>query len=62
MSQAIIGNARQVFLAADSSKFGRNAVVRLGSITLVDRVFTDAQPSLAISRLLAENKVQLDLV
>ncbi|OHC44212.1 MAG: DeoR family transcriptional regulator [Pseudomonadales bacterium RIFCSPLOWO2_02_FULL_63_210] len=62
VSQAIIDNARQVFLAADSSKFGRNAVVRLGSITLVDRVFTDAQPSMAISRLLAENKVQLDLV
>ncbi|MHA6492890.1 DeoR/GlpR family DNA-binding transcription regulator [Pseudomonas borbori] len=62
VSQAIIDNARQVFLAADSSKFGRNAVVRLGAITSVDRVFTDAQPSPAISRLLAENKVLLDVV
>jgi DeoR family glycerol-3-phosphate regulon repressor len=61
VSQAIIENARQVFLAADSSKFGRNAVVRLGSITLVDRVFTDAQPSAAIAQLLAQNKVHLDL-
>lgn len=62
VSQAIIDNARQVFLAADSSKFGRNAVVRLGSITLVDRLFTDHQPSLALTRLLAEHKVHLDKV
>ena len=62
VSQAIISNARQVFLAVDSSKFGRNAVVRLGSIALVDRLFTDAAPSIAVNRLLAEHKVQLDLV
>ncbi|BAN50066.1 DeoR/GlpR family DNA-binding transcription regulator [Metapseudomonas resinovorans] len=62
VSQAIIENARQVFLAADSSKFGRNAVVRLGSIALVDRLFTDHQPSPALARLLAEHKVQLEAV
>ncbi|MGE8497634.1 MAG: DeoR/GlpR family DNA-binding transcription regulator [Pseudomonas sp.] len=62
VSQAIIDNARQVFLAADSSKFGRNAVVRLGSITLVNHIFTDAAPSPAIARLLAEHKIHLDLV
>ncbi|MEX6500988.1 DeoR/GlpR family DNA-binding transcription regulator [Pseudomonas zhanjiangensis] len=62
VSQAIISNARQVYLAADSSKFGRNAVVRLGPITLVDRVFTDAPPGAAISRLLNENEIQLELV
>ncbi|GLZ84709.1 glycerol-3-phosphate regulon repressor [Metapseudomonas resinovorans] len=62
VSQAIIENARQVFLAADSSKFGRNAVVRLGAISLVDRLFTDHQPSPALTRLLAEHKVHLDRV
>ena len=61
VSQAIIDNARQVFLAADSSKFGRNAVVRLGPISLVDKVFTDHAPSAAISRLLHEQKIQLEL-
>ena len=61
VSQAIIDNARQVFLAADSSKFGRNAVVRLGPINLVDKVFTDHAPSAAISRLLHEQKIQLEL-
>ncbi|WP_375737905.1 DeoR/GlpR family DNA-binding transcription regulator [Pseudomonas boanensis] len=62
VSQAIIDNARQVFLAADSSKFGRNAVVRLGPISLVDRLFTDHQPSPALARLMAENKVQFERV
>lgn len=61
VSQAIIDNARQVFLAADSSKFGRNAVVRLGPISLVDKVFSDHAPSAAISRLLHEQKIQLEL-
>ena len=32
VAQAIIANSRQVFLAADHSKFGRNALVRLGSL------------------------------
>ncbi|WP_439889239.1 DeoR/GlpR family DNA-binding transcription regulator [Pseudomonas sp. MBLB4123] len=62
VTQSIMANARQVLLAADSSKFGRNAVVRLGSITLVDRVFTDAPPSAAIGRLLAEHQIRLELV
>ena len=62
VSQAIIDNARQVFLAADSSKFGRNAVVRLGPISLVNRVISDSPPSAAIARLMAQHKVHLDLV
>jgi len=62
VSQAIIDNARQVLLAADSSKFGRNAVVRLGSLNLVDQVFTDAPPPANIARLLSEQKIQLHIV
>lgn len=62
VSQAIIDNARQVLLAVDSSKFGRNAVVRLGSLNLIDQVFTDAPPPAAIVRLLHEQKIQLHLV
>ncbi|MFW2161908.1 DeoR family transcriptional regulator [Acinetobacter beijerinckii] len=45
VSQEIISSARQVFLAADSSKFGRNAMIRLGSLKQVDCIFTDQQPS-----------------
>ena len=32
VAQAIIANSRQVFLAADHTKFGRNALVRLGQL------------------------------
>lgn len=44
VSQEILSSARQVFLAADSSKFGRNAMIRLGSLKQVDCIFTDQQP------------------
>ena len=62
VSQTIIDNARQVFLAADSSEFGRNAVVRLGSLSLVDRVFTDHAPPAAIAQQLQQQKIRLDIV
>ena len=62
VSQTIIDNARQVFLAVDSSKFGRNAVVRLGSLSLVDRVFTDHAPPAAIAQQLQQQKIRLDIV
>lgn len=44
-ARAIIDNSRKVFLAADHTKFGRNAMVRLGSIDEMDALFTDRQPS-----------------
>lgn len=62
VSQAIIDNARQVWLAADSSKFGRNAVVRLGPLSVVDALFTDAAPSKTISQQLKQHKITLHLV
>ena len=45
VSQEILSSARQVYLAADSSKFGRNAMIRLGSLKQVDSIFTDQQPN-----------------
>lgn len=61
VAQSIIQNSRSVFLAADSSKFGRNAMVRLGSITQVDRLFTDIPPPEPILKTLAEHEVELTL-
>ncbi|MBJ7539225.1 DeoR/GlpR family transcriptional regulator [Marinomonas transparens] len=61
VAQSIISNSRTVFLAADSGKFGRNAVVRLGNITQVDRLFTDEQPPKDITNLMKEHKVRLEL-
>ena len=62
VSQAIIANARQVILAADSSKFGRNAMVRLGPITLIDCLVTDQPPVPELAQLLAQNKIRLEVV
>lgn len=61
VAQSIINNSRSVFLAADSAKFGRNAVVRLGSLSQVDRLFTDCQPPESIQTLLEEHSVTLTL-
>lgn len=61
VAQSIIVNSRNVFLAADSAKFGRNAVVRLGNITQVDRLFTEEQPPEPILELMKEHQVRLEL-
>jgi DeoR family glycerol-3-phosphate regulon repressor len=42
VAEAIINHARTVFLAADHSKFGRPALVRLGHLNQIDALFTDA--------------------
>lgn len=44
VAQAIIDNSCRVFLAADYTKFGRNAMVRLAHISRVDTLFTDRMP------------------
>lgn len=61
VSQAIIQNARKIFLAADSSKFGRNAMTRLGSLDQIDMLFTEAQPTETFMELLARHKVRLEV-
>jgi len=61
-SRAIIDNARKVFLAADHTKFGRNAMVRLGHIGEIDELFTDRQPPTVLSDILAQGEVQLHVV
>jgi len=58
-SRAIIDNSRMVFLAADHSKFGRNAMVRLGNIAEIDALFTDRQPPPALLDILNAADVKL---
>ncbi|AOY87345.1 DeoR/GlpR family transcriptional regulator [Marinobacter salinus] len=62
VAQSIIGNSSQVLLAADHSKFGRNAMVRLGSIEQVDHVFTDARPPREILQILNRHDIALHIV
>ena len=59
VAQGIIENARQVFLAADHSKFGRNAMIRLGNISQASHLFTGLTPPTNISNILVEHGVEL---
>lgn len=52
VARAIINNSRRLFLATDSSKFGRNAMVRLGHLSQVDDLFTDQEPPAYLSGVL----------
>lgn len=59
--RAIIENSRHVMLVVDHSKFGRNAMVNMGSIGLVDAVYTDAMPPAGVLQVINHNNVQLEL-
>jgi len=61
VAQAIIANSRRIYLAADHSKFSRNALVRLGSLHDIDALFTDRQPPPAIEKLMTEHDIRLVL-
>jgi DeoR family transcriptional regulator, glycerol-3-phosphate regulon repressor len=52
VGQAIIENARKVFLVADHTKFGRQAMVRLCNIRDVHALFTDRMPPEAMCEML----------
>ena len=54
VAQAIIRASRQVWLAADHSKFNRPAMVEVGRLDQVDTLFTDSPPPPAFAALLAE--------
>jgi DeoR family glycerol-3-phosphate regulon repressor len=59
VAQAIIAQSRQVWLVADHSKFGRQALVRLGHVEQIDALFTDTEPPAELGQLLEQLKVQL---
>ncbi len=58
-SQAIMQQSRQVWLAADHSKFERPAMVELGHLTQVDALFTDRLPSTPMQEVLAQAGTRL---
>lgn len=59
VSQAIIENARQVYLVTDHTKFSITPMVKLGHIGEVDALFTDRPPSAEMMQVLAETKTRL---
>ncbi|WP_312566798.1 DeoR/GlpR family DNA-binding transcription regulator [Diaphorobacter sp.] len=58
VAQTIIEHAREVWLAADHTKFNRPAMVQLAQLAQIDRLFTDAPPPEPFPALLHEAGVQ----
>lgn len=58
-ARAIIDNSRSVFLAADHTKFGRNAMVRLGNIGEIDALFTDRPLPPGLAEVVSVTDVQV---
>jgi DeoR family glycerol-3-phosphate regulon repressor len=58
VAQTIIGQSREVWLAADHSKFSRQAMVELARLNQIDRLFTDVAPSAPFDALLRDAEVQ----
>lgn len=52
VAQAIIENSREVCLVADHTKFGRDAMVRLGHVDQIHSLFTDRAPSAEMGAML----------
>ena len=61
VSQTIISHAREVWLAADASKFNRAAMVEVAQLTSIDRLFSDAIPPEPFMDLMAEAQVRFTL-
>ena len=58
VARAIMTHSRQVWLAADHSKFNRPAMVELARFSELDRLFTDTAPPAPFPALLSEAGVQ----
>jgi DeoR family glycerol-3-phosphate regulon repressor len=58
VARAIVEHSREVWLAGDHSKFNRPAMVELGRLDQVDRLFTDQPPPAPFETLLADAGVQ----
>ena len=59
VARAIIDHSREVWLAADHSKFNRPAMVEVGQLAQVDMLFTEQAPPPPFPRLLADAGTQL---
>ena len=59
VTEAIMEQSREVLLVADHSKFGRNALVRLGHLSDVDVLFTDQPPPSSMRDALASAGIKV---
>jgi DeoR family glycerol-3-phosphate regulon repressor len=61
VTRAIIESSREVWLAADHSKFNRPAMVEAGHVGQLDMLFTDEAPPAPFATLLLEAGVQCNV-
>jgi DeoR family glycerol-3-phosphate regulon repressor len=59
VARTIIENSRKVFLVTDHSKFGRNAMVKLGSIREIDTLITDQNPPEQLMEVISKYDINL---
>ncbi|MBV7298678.1 DeoR/GlpR family transcriptional regulator [Enterovibrio paralichthyis] len=62
VKQAIMENSRSVLLAADHTKFGRNAMVNVGNLTQIDHLFLDAPLPEPLQGLLKEAGTRVEVI
>ena len=62
VSQEIIAGARHIFLAADQSKFGRHAMMRVAHLSEIDRLFTNEKPQEVYLKQIQASDVDLVVV
>lgn len=58
VAQAILQSSREIWLAADHSKFNRPAMVEVGRLNQIHRLFTDSEPPSPFASMLHEAGVQ----
>lgn len=56
---AALGQSKRKVLAVDSSKFGRRALVRLGSLSDIDILVTDMRPSEQLLARIRDGKIEV---
>jgi DeoR family transcriptional regulator, glycerol-3-phosphate regulon repressor len=61
VARAIIEHSRQVWLAADHSKFNRAAMIEVAPISAVDVLYTDTEPPEPLSWLMTEHGVNCEI-
>ncbi|HYD97112.1 MAG TPA: DeoR/GlpR family DNA-binding transcription regulator [Noviherbaspirillum sp.] len=61
VAQTIIEQSRQVWLVADGNKYGRDALIRVGHISQVDKLFTDTPPPEPLAKVMKSAGVELML-
>jgi DeoR family glycerol-3-phosphate regulon repressor len=60
-TQAIMRNSRRVFLVTDHSKFGRSSLVKVGNISQISALYTDAPPPGPICCTMREHGIRLNI-